>query len=63
MRRLWEMSDSPWLLKSGSVAFRSGAADEPDPETAHDLLARSPKYDGHAPHAGEPEPQPVGAKE
>ena len=62
MRRLWEMSDSPWLLKSGSVAFRGGA-DEPDTETAHDLFARSPKYDGHAPHAGEPEPQTVGSNE
>ncbi|HTJ26558.1 MAG TPA: hypothetical protein VMA36_10365 [Candidatus Limnocylindria bacterium] len=62
MRRLWEMSESPWLLKSGSVAYRGGP-DEPDTDIAHDLFARSPKYDGHAPHATEPEGQPVGSTE
>jgi hypothetical protein len=46
-------------LKSGSVAYRGGP-DEPDAETEHDLFARSPKYDGHAPHANEPEAQTVG---
>jgi hypothetical protein len=57
------MSDSPWLLKSGSVAFRSGAADEPDTEMAHDVFARSPKYDGHAPSSAEPEAQQVSSTE
>jgi hypothetical protein len=54
------MSESPWLLKSGSVAYRGGP-DEPDAETAHDLFAHSPKYDGNAPHATEPEAQTVGS--
>jgi hypothetical protein len=62
MRRLWEMSESPWLLKSGS-AYREGL-EEPDVvETAHDLLARSPKYDGHAPHAAESQATPAGSTE